>query len=194
MCRDSNPILTYPIPIKIEKTEISAQPHRRDNVAGNDAVIAASRPSYMHNPRQSRINSVSRTVLISPTNRDWDLQAITRRIGQSDWRSASVNAEGPVTHTQPPMFNHPFPRSTPSRAIVRRVQNQANTNEGWPAFMNCPEISRSNRIWKSISSLSLPHPHSVWEIEDSTRINYATNCRDHETKRGESDYCSIVYD
>lgn len=113
----------------------------------------------MHNPRQSRINSVSRTVLISPTNRDWDLQAITRRIGQSDWRAASVNAEGPVTHTQPPMFTPfpPLPRSTPSRAIVRRVQNQANTNEGWPvpAFMNCPEISRSNRIWKSISPPSL---------------------------------------
>lgn len=81
----------------------------------------------MHNPRQSRINSASRTVLISPTNRDWDLQAITRRIGQSDWRAASVNAEGPVTHTRPPMFNHPpppSPRSTPSRAIVRRAQNQ----------------------------------------------------------------------
>lgn len=61
----------------------------------------------MHNPRQSRINSASRTVLISPTNRDWDLQAITRRIGQSDWRAASVNAGGPVTHTQPPMFDHP---------------------------------------------------------------------------------------
>lgn len=134
----------------------------------------------MHNPRQSRINSASRTVLISPTNRDWDLQAITRRIGQSDWRAASVNAGGPVTHTQPPMFDHPLSsllRSTPSRAIVRRVQNQANTGEGWPvsAFMNCPEISRSSLE----IDLDPPSPSFlVRGIEDSTRINYATNCRD----------------
>lgn len=146
----------------------------------------------MHNPRQSRINSASRTVLISPTNRDWDLQAITRRIGQSDWRAASVNAEGPVTHTRPPMFNHPpppSPRSTPSRAIVRRAQNQCQHRRrvatGACLYELSEEISRSNRIWKSISPLPSSIPYSVWEIEDSTRINYATNCRDRgEEGRG----------
>lgn len=153
----------------------------------------------MHNPRQSRINSVSRTVLISPTNRDWDLQAITRRIGQSDWRAASVNAEGPVTHTQPPMFT-PSPRSRvphPRGPSYDACKTKPTPTKGGRCLPLWIVRRYRDRTESGNRSHPLPSPHSVWEIEDSTRINYATNCRDHREEgeeEEEGDYCSIVYD
>lgn len=127
----------------------------------------------MHNPRQSRINSTSRTVLISPTNRDWDLQAITRRMGPIRLAAAaspaSVNAKGPVTHTQP-LNAVDAPRFHPLAAIVQRVQNcMAQHHGGWLALWIVQRY-RDRTELRNRSVLSAQIHHSMW-------LNYATNCR-----------------
>jgi len=75
-----------------------------------------------------------------PANRDWDLQAITGRIGESDCTRgallASVNAPQSHAHAgnAPHACYRTYKTPTPREGAAR----------GW--FMNCPDVSRSNDV------------------------------------------------
>jgi len=79
-----------------------------------------------------------------PANRDWDLQAITGRIGESDCTRdallASVNA--PQSHAH--AGNAPHACTGPCYRAYKTPTLREGAARGW--FMNCPDVSRSNDV------------------------------------------------
>jgi len=83
-----------------------------------------------------------------PANRDWDLQAITRRIGESDCTRGALLASVNTLQSHAHAGNAPRVHS-PYQTSLLCVQNTApiprkGAARGW--FMNRPDISRSNDV------------------------------------------------